>query len=115
MVAGLRPAEPAQCTSQASQLARACYQSLLGDQPVVTIEAISQDRVGRAVQNAWIEEDVVQCGYCQSGQIMSAVALLKSIGKPTDEDIEQSMGGNLCRCGTYIRIRQAIKTAATQL
>jgi len=89
--------------------------SLLGDQPVVTIEAISQDRVGRAVQNAWIEEDVVQCGYCQSGQIMSAVALLKSIGKPTDEDIEQSMGGNLCRCGTYIRIRQAIKTAATQL
>jgi aerobic-type carbon monoxide dehydrogenase small subunit (CoxS/CutS family) len=89
--------------------------SLLGDSPVVTIEAMSQDRVGRAVQNAWIEEDVVQCGYCQSGQIMSAVALLKSIAKPTEEDIQESMGGNLCRCGTYIRIRQAIKTAATQL
>lgn len=89
--------------------------SLLGDRPIITIEAISQDRVGRIVQQAWIEEDVVQCGYCQSGQIMSAVALLKGISKPTDRDIEESMGGNLCRCGTYIRIRQAIKTAARQL
>lgn len=89
--------------------------SLLGDRPIITIEAVSQDRVGCIVQQAWIEEDVVQCGYCQSGQIMSAVALLKGISKPTDRDIEESMGGNLCRCGTYIRIRQAIKTAARQL
>jgi isoquinoline 1-oxidoreductase alpha subunit len=71
--------------------------------------------VGRAVQDAWVAEDVVQCGYCQSGQIMSAVALLKSRRKPTDEDIEESMGGNICRCGTYVRIRKAIKTAAEQL
>ena len=89
--------------------------SLIGDRPVVTIEAIGQDRVGRAVQDAWVAEDVVQCGYCQSGQIMSAVALLKSRHKPTDADIEESMGGNLCRCGTYVRIRKAIKTASQQL
>jgi isoquinoline 1-oxidoreductase alpha subunit len=62
-----------------------------------------------------VAEDVVQCGYCQSGQIMSAVALLKGRRKPTDEDIEESMGGNMCRCGTYVRIRKAIKTAAQQL
>ena len=89
--------------------------SLVGDRPIVTIEAISNDPVGRVVQNAWVSEDVVQCGYCQSGQIMSAVALLKATAKPADEDIEESMGGNLCRCGTYVRIRQAIKTAARQL
>ncbi len=89
--------------------------SLVGNRPVVTIEAMSQDPVGRVVQDAWVAEDVVQCGYCQSGQIMSAVALLKGIRRPTDHDIEQSMGGNLCRCGTYVRIRQAIKTAARQL
>jgi isoquinoline 1-oxidoreductase alpha subunit len=71
--------------------------------------------VGRAVQDAWVAEDVVQCGYCQSGQIMSAVALLKSRREPTDEDIEESMGGNICRCGTYVRIRKAIKTAAQQV
>jgi len=71
--------------------------------------------VGRAVQDAWVAEDVVQCGYCQSGQIMSAVALLKGCRKPTDEDVEESMGGNICRCGTYVRIRKAIKTAAQQL
>jgi isoquinoline 1-oxidoreductase alpha subunit len=76
---------------------------------------MSQDAVGRAVQNAWVETDVVQCGYCQSGQIMAAVALLKATSKPTDENIDESMGGNLCRCGTYPRIRQAIKTAAAQL
>src|SRR5215467_14653264 len=69
--------------------------SLIGDRPIVTIEAIAQDRVGRAVQDAWVAEDVVQCGYCQSGQIMSAVALLKSTPKPTAKDIEASMGGNL--------------------
>jgi len=89
--------------------------SLIGDRPIVTIEAIGQDRVGRAVQDAWVAEDVVQCGYCQSGQIMSAVALLKSQQKPTEADIEESMGGNLCRCGTYVRIRKAIKAASQQL
>jgi isoquinoline 1-oxidoreductase subunit alpha len=88
---------------------------LVGDRPILTIEAMADDPVGRVVQAAWVSEDVVQCGYCQSGQIMSAVALLKSIPKPTDKDIEESMGGNLCRCGTYVRIRQAIKTAAQHL
>jgi aerobic-type carbon monoxide dehydrogenase small subunit (CoxS/CutS family) len=70
--------------------------------------------VGRAVQDAWVATDVVQCGYCQSGQIMTAVALLKSVSKPTDSQIEQSMGGNICRCGTYVRIRAAIRQAAQQ-
>jgi isoquinoline 1-oxidoreductase alpha subunit len=89
--------------------------SLIGDRPIVTIEAIRQDQVGRAVQDAWVSHDVVQCGYCQSGQIMTAVALLKSNRKPTDKNIEESMGGNICRCGTYVRIREAIKMAAQQL
>jgi isoquinoline 1-oxidoreductase subunit alpha len=89
--------------------------SLIGDRPIVTIEAIDQDPIGRAVQDAWVSHDVVQCGYCQSGQIMSAVALLKSNPKPTDRNIEESMGGNICRCGTYVRIREAIKMAAQQL
>jgi isoquinoline 1-oxidoreductase alpha subunit len=89
--------------------------SLVGNRPIITIEAISNDPVGRVVQDAWVSEDVVQCGYCQSGQIMSAVALLRAMPKPTDKDIEESLGGNLCRCGTYVRIRQAIKTAARQL
>jgi isoquinoline 1-oxidoreductase subunit alpha len=89
--------------------------SLIGTRKIVTIEAMADDPVGRVVQNAWVTLDVVQCGYCQSGQIMSAVALLKSIPKPTDTNIEESMGGNLCRCGTYVRIRQAIKAASHQL
>jgi len=89
--------------------------SLVGDRPVVTIEAVGQDAVGRAVQDAWVSHDVVQCGYCQSGQIMSAVALLKETRKPTDANIEESMGGNICRCGTYVRIREAIKDAAGHL
>jgi len=89
--------------------------SLVGGRSIVTIEGIGQDPVGRAVQDAWVSEDVVQCGYCQSGQIMSAVALLRSIRKPTDANIEESMGGNLCRCGTYVRIRKAIKTASQKL
>ena len=71
--------------------------------------------VGRVVQDAWVEKDVVQCGYCQSGQIMSAVALLKGATKPTDVNIEESMGGNLCRCATYVRIREAIKSAAEKI
>jgi isoquinoline 1-oxidoreductase subunit alpha len=99
------------------QAARSCALpvSLVNDRPIVTIEAMVDDPVGRVVQNAWVDEDVVQCGYCQSGQIMAAVALLKSARKPTDKDIEESMGANLCRCGTYVRIRQAIKAAAQQL
>jgi isoquinoline 1-oxidoreductase subunit alpha len=79
---------------------------------IVTIEAIERDPVGRSVQDAWRELDVVQCGYCQSGQIMSATALLRTNQKPADADIDAAMAGNLCRCGTYGRIRQAIKLAA---
>ena len=86
--------------------------SLLGERPVVTIEGMATDPVGRRVQEAWVSTDVVQCGYCQSGQIMTAVALLKTVPQPTDAQIEQSMGGNMCRCGTYVRIRQAIRNAA---
>jgi isoquinoline 1-oxidoreductase alpha subunit len=89
--------------------------SLVGNRPVVTIEAMAGDPVGRVVQDAWVSEDVVQCGYCQSGQIMSAVALLRATPKPTDANIEESMGGNLCRCATYVRIREAIRTASQQL
>ena len=89
--------------------------SLIGSRKITTIEEIAQDPVGRVVQNAWVEKDVVQCGYCQSGQIMSAVALLKTTPKPTDQNIEESMGGNLCRCATYVRIREAIKSASQQL
>jgi isoquinoline 1-oxidoreductase alpha subunit len=79
---------------------------------VSTIESVSSTEVGRKVQAAWIAHDVPQCGYCQSGQIMSAVALLKDKPQPTDADIDQAMSGNLCRCGTYPRIRAAIQTAA---
>jgi isoquinoline 1-oxidoreductase subunit alpha len=89
--------------------------SLVGERPVVTIEAMREDPVGRVVQDVWVERDVVQCGYCQSGQIMSAVALLKSTRSPTDANIEESMGGNICRCGTYARIRDAVKVAAGKL
>ena len=89
--------------------------SLVGDRPIVTIEAMAQDQVGRSVQDAWVEKDVVQCGYCQSGQIMSAVALLKHTPKPSDTNIHESMGGNVCRCATYVRIREAVKLAAQKL
>jgi isoquinoline 1-oxidoreductase alpha subunit len=89
--------------------------SLVGDRKITTIEGVGQDPVGREVQKAWIAKDVVQCGYCQSGQIMSAVALLKATPKPTDVNIEESMGGNLCRCATYVRIREAIKSAAEHI
>ncbi|MFC3147867.1 (2Fe-2S)-binding protein [Piscinibacterium candidicorallinum] len=77
-----------------------------------TIEAMAGDRVGKAVQDAWVKHDVAQCGYCQSGQIMSATALLKGKKNPTDADIDAAMAGNICRCGTYQRIRAAIKDAA---
>jgi len=83
--------------------------------PVTTIEGIATDKVGQAVQAAWVEHDVAQCGYCQSGQVMSAVALLKGNRKPTDAQIDEAMAGNICRCGTYTRIRAAIHAAAAQL
>ena len=82
---------------------------------ITTIEAVSADKVGRAVQQAWIRNDVVQCGYCQSGQVMAAIGLLKTKPHPTDADIDAAMSGNLCRCGTYPRIRAAIKDAAHAL
>lgn len=85
------------------------------DQKITTIEAVADDRVGKAVQAAWVKHDVAQCGYCQSGQVMSATALLKGNAKPTDDDIDGAMAGNICRCGTYVRIRAAIKDAAVAL
>jgi isoquinoline 1-oxidoreductase alpha subunit len=83
--------------------------------PVTTVEAVGSDRVGKAVQDAWIKLDVVQCGYCQSGQVMAAAALLKGKKNPSDADIDAALSGNLCRCGTYVRIRAAVKDAARSL
>ncbi len=80
-----------------------------------TIESMTDDKVGRAVQDAWVKHDVAQCGYCQSGQVMSATALLKSTPKPSATDIDSAMAGNICRCGTYARIRAAINDAAATL
>jgi isoquinoline 1-oxidoreductase alpha subunit len=85
--------------------------SAIGKSAITTIEGLSENGT-HPVQKAWLEHDVAQCGYCQSGQIMSAAALLKSNVKPTDEDIDNAMSGNICRCGTYLRIKEAIKTAA---
>lgn len=82
---------------------------------ITTIEGIEADAVGRAVQQAWIEQNVAQCGYCQAGQIMTAVSLLKATPQPTDQEIEDAMSGNICRCGTYPRIRAAIQQAAKHL
>jgi len=96
---------------------RACLtpiSSIAGSQ-VTTIEGIADDKVGQAVQAAWVEHDVAQCGYCQSGQVMSAVALLKGNRKPSDAQIDEAMAGNICRCGTYTRIRAAIHAAAAKL
>jgi isoquinoline 1-oxidoreductase alpha subunit len=84
----------------------------IGDAAITTIEAIGSTLVGRNIQSAWLDLEVVQCGYCQSGQIMSAAALLASNLHPTDSDIDNAMSGNICRCGTYVRIREAIKHAA---
>jgi isoquinoline 1-oxidoreductase alpha subunit len=84
-------------------------------QKITTIEAMAADHVGKAVQAAWVKHDVPQCGYCQSGQVMSATALLQSNKAPTDADIDGAMSGNICRCGTYQRIRAAIKDAAQTL
>jgi len=82
---------------------------------VTTIEGVGTDRIGAAVQAAWIRHDVAQCGYCQSGQVMSATALLARVKKPTDAQIDEALAGNLCRCGTYQRIRAAIHDAAASL
>ncbi|GAA0231420.1 (2Fe-2S)-binding protein [Methylophaga marina] len=84
------------------------------DKKITTIEAVSEDKVGQAVQTAWQSINVPQCGYCQSGQIVAATALLRDNPNPTDEDIDTAMSGNICRCGTYTRIREAIKQAAQQ-
>ncbi|MDQ2988228.1 MAG: (2Fe-2S)-binding protein [Pseudomonadota bacterium] len=86
--------------------------SAVAGKKIVTIEAIGLDPVGARVQDAWRQVDVVQCGYCQSGQVMAATALLTATPKPTDADIDKAMAGNICRCGTYGRIRAAIKVAA---
>ena len=84
----------------------------VGERRITTIEAIGATAVGAKVQKAWLDLEVVQCGYCQSGQIMSAAALLATTPSPDDADIDAAMAGNICRCGTYVRIRQAIKQAA---
>jgi isoquinoline 1-oxidoreductase alpha subunit len=96
------------------QAVRSCMTPLsaVANKKVTTIEALEADPVGKAVQSAWVEINVPQCGYCQTGQIMQAVAMLQQTPKPTDADIDRVMAGNVCRCGTYQRIRAAIKAAA---
>ena len=84
----------------------------VGSSKITTIEAIGSTPAGAKIQEAWLDREVVQCGYCQSGQIMSASALLASNPRPTDSEIDDAMSGNICRCGTYVRIREAIKQAA---
>ncbi|MDB6086019.1 MAG: (2Fe-2S)-binding protein [Gammaproteobacteria bacterium] len=97
------------------QAVRSCVLpvSAVGGKAVTTIEAVGKTPSGQKIQQAWLDVDVVQCGYCQSGQIMSAAALLARIPDPTDGDIDAAMSGNICRCATYVRIRAAIKQAAT--
>jgi isoquinoline 1-oxidoreductase alpha subunit len=97
------------------QAVRSCVLpvSAVGDKSITTIEAVGKTPSGQKIQQAWLDVDVVQCGYCQSGQIMSAAALLARISNPSDADIDAAMSGNICRCGTYVRIRAAIKQAAT--
>jgi isoquinoline 1-oxidoreductase subunit alpha len=85
----------------------------VGDQAITTIEGIGATPAGAKVQKAWLDAEVIQCGYCQSGQIMSAAALLAATPNPDDSDIDAAMAGNICRCGTYVRIRAAIKQAAS--
>jgi isoquinoline 1-oxidoreductase alpha subunit len=89
--------------------------SSVSSKKIVTVEKIGETRIGKAVQAAWVAENVPQCGYCQSGQVMAATALLASKRNPSDADIDEAMGGNLCRCATYPRIRAAIKRAAKGL
>ena len=112
---GCGVAECGACTIHLGDTAvRSCQipVSAIGDKSVTTIEGLSQSGE-HPLQRAWLEHDVPQCGYCQAGQIMSAAALLKKNTAPTDVEIERAMNGNLCRCGTYLRIKQAIKTAST--
>lgn len=99
------------------QAIRSCVTpvSAVSGRKITTIEAMANDKVGKAVQAAWVAHDVAQCGYCQSGQIMSATALLKANKKPNDAEIDAAMSGNICRCGTYQRVRSAIKAAAAAL
>ena len=84
----------------------------VGDRAITTIEAIAEQPAGARVQKAWLDLEVIQCGYCQSGQIMAATALLNDIPHPADGDIDAALAGNICRCGTYVRIREAIKRAS---
>jgi isoquinoline 1-oxidoreductase alpha subunit len=99
------------CTVQIDgEPVRSCL--LPGDRKITTIEGIGETEAGRKIQKAWLDLEVVQCGYCQSGQIMSAAALLARTPDPKDSDIDAAMAGNICRCGTYVRIRAAIKQAA---
>jgi isoquinoline 1-oxidoreductase alpha subunit len=93
---------------------RSCITAIgtVGSAAVTTIEAVGKTPAGAAIQKAWLDHQVVQCGYCQSGQIMSATALLAGNARPSDADIDGAMGGNVCRCGTYTRIRSAIKRAS---
>ena len=93
---------------------RSCITTIdsIGESEITTIEAIGATVAGAKIQQAWLDHEVPQCGYCQSGQIMSAAALLASYPHPTDADIDDAMSGNICRCGTYLRIREAIKQAA---
>ncbi len=103
------------CTVHVDGIAtRSCITPIdsVGTSEITTIEAVGATAAGARIQEAWLEREVVQCGYCQSGQIMSASALLATIPRPTDADIDEAMSGNICRCGTYPRIREAIKRAA---
>ncbi len=99
------------------QATRSCVLpvSAVAGKKITTIESVAAEAVGKAVQEAWVAENVPQCGYCQSGQIMSATALLAQNKAPTDADIDAAMTGNICRCGTYVRIRAAIHRAAAAL
>jgi len=99
------------------QATRSCQVPLssIGSKRITTIEAVAQTKEGKAVQDAWVANEVPQCGYCQSGQIMSAAALLSKVKRPTDAEIDEAMGGNVCRCGTYTRIRLAIRQASRGL
>lgn len=105
------------CTVHVDGVAVRSCQLAIGDLDgeVTTIEGLGNPQTLHAVQAAWIEHQVAQCGYCQSGQIMQAASLLDLNPEPTDEDIDAAMSGNLCRCGTYVRIRAAVKTAASKL
>jgi isoquinoline 1-oxidoreductase alpha subunit len=99
------------------QATRSCQTPLsqAAGKRITTIEGVAQTKEGRAVQEAWVANDVPQCGYCQSGQIMSAAALLTKVKRPTDAEIDEAMAGNVCRCGTYNRIRLAVRQASKSL